>query len=86
MTCREEILEVIHQLMRETGQPTFTPTQVIERMLARGTLHKELTIRAYVTYGMCAAEGEAGRRRFSDLERVGRGQYRVRQRELNASR
>ncbi|GGS36483.1 DUF7669 domain-containing protein [Deinococcus knuensis] len=79
MTCREEILEMIEQLMREPGRVTFTAREVAQRMRAAGTSHKELSIRTYVTYWMCAEPDQLSDNRTADLERVSRGQYRLRQ-------
>ena len=79
MTCREEILVTIGQLMREPGRVTFTAKEVAERMRAAGTVHMELSIRTCVSCGMCAEQDQLSDKRTGNLERVSRGQYRLRQ-------
>ena len=64
--------------MREPGRVTFTAQEVAQRMLEAGTFYKELSIRTYVSYGMCAEQDQLSDKRTGELERVSRGQYRLR--------
>jgi hypothetical protein len=77
-TCREEILRAAQALTLRSGRPEFSLARVIEEMHRRGTRYADSTIRTHVSSRMCAgAPGHHGVV-YNDLERVGRGLYRVR--------
>lgn len=72
MGAREEILEAIRRIDRES----FTVMDVLREM--RGTGYAESTIRTHITSRMCADAPDHHGTVYSDLERVGHGQYCVR--------
>jgi hypothetical protein len=74
MNCRDEMLEVIRDLV--TGQPdhAFRPQDVSNAMRARGSQYATSTILSCLNFQMCV---NARANRFSDVERVGPGQYRL---------
>ncbi|THF88409.1 hypothetical protein E7T09_04165 [Deinococcus sp. KSM4-11] len=78
MTCREAILDAIRDLLRGREDQTFTPVEVALFMLAREAPYKELTIRGTISHLMCTDEPDPTGRRSQELERVGRGRYRLR--------
>ncbi|GHF54205.1 hypothetical protein HNQ07_003572 [Deinococcus metalli] len=78
MTCRDDILEVIRELVQGRTDQTFGAADVVAGMKARGHQYKELSIRTYVTSTLCAPAPDPTGRRTQDLERVTRGRYRLR--------
>ena len=78
MTCRDAILDAIRDLLRGREDPTFTPVEVARFMRAQGTPYQELTIRGHISHLMCADEPDPAGKRSQDLERLGRGRYRLR--------
>lgn len=77
MTCREEVLEAIVALRRRNDSDVFTLLQVIDEMSRRGTDYRESTIRTHITSRMCRDSPDHHAVVYDDLERVGRGQYRL---------
>lgn len=80
MTCREEILDAVHALLRRTSRDDFTLQQLLQEMRRRGSSYSESTIRTHVTSRMCANAPDHHAVVFDDLERMGRGVYRLRRR------
>jgi len=76
MTCRDEILATFHRLESKHGRRVFTLAEVLAEMVDHGTRYAPSTIRHNVATRMCASSPAS--RSYSDLERVGRGQYRRR--------
>lgn len=72
MGAREEILIAIRRL----GSETFTVMDVLREM--RGTEYAESTIRTHITSRMCADAPDNHGTTYADLDRVGRGRYRLR--------
>lgn len=77
-TCREEILEAFDLLARRHGRRPFSPAEVVAEVLARGSEHRESTIRTHIVSSMCVNAPPNHAIRYPDLERVGHGQYRKR--------
>lgn len=80
MTIRQDILSVIPEVVDGRPDQTFTPMEIVAVLLTRGVPYKELSIRSCITNGMCATAPDPSGRRSCDLERVGRGRYRLRSR------
>jgi hypothetical protein len=76
--ARAEILDVIAAITTRSGRHTFALADVVGEMARRGTRYAESTVRTMVTSHMCAASMGAGSDPHADLERVGRGLYRLR--------
>ncbi len=74
-TCREAVLEVAHRL-EASGQSVFTIPDVLERL--RGSEFAGSTIRTHIASRMCVDAPDHHQSVSADLERVGRGQYRLR--------
>jgi DNA-binding transcriptional regulator YhcF (GntR family) len=79
-TCRDEILETIRTLGRRSQTDRFTIQQVINEMNAKGTTYSENTIRTHIASRMCRDAPDNHAVVYDDLERVGRGEYRLRRR------
>jgi len=71
--CQELILHAAITL-HDMGHPTFTARDIYQILHAGGCLHKELTVRNYIYAGRLDLPGEWQ----IDLDRVGRGVYRLR--------
>jgi hypothetical protein len=78
MTARHEILAALSRVQARTGRETFTPQEVIDELLRRGTSYKPSTIRTHIVSRMCADAPDHHARTYDDLERVAAGQYRRR--------
>ena len=76
MTCREQILEVARDLARRTPHGTFAVREIVAGMRARNTPYTEGTIYGHVTSVMRRGASRRGSH-YEDLERVGRGVYRL---------
>lgn len=74
--CREEILAAARRL-RASGQPDFTPAEIIRVMQRAGTQCAESTIRTHVVSRMCANAPENHGTTYADLKRIARGRYRL---------
>ncbi len=73
-SCRDLILEAARRLETE-GHSTFTIPQVLNHL--RGSGYPESTIRTHVSSRMCIDAPDHHGTVTADLERVGRGQYRL---------
>ena len=78
-TAREQILAVLDEFLRDPTE-TFTVQDVVNALDRRGTELTESTIRTHVTSRMCADAPDNHGTTYNDLERVGRGTYRLRTR------
>lgn len=77
MSCRDEILDCARYIVRQKGHNRFAVLEVVNCMRARGTDYAESTIRTHVVSRMCANAPAHHAVTFDDLERVGRGVYRL---------
>jgi len=73
--ARGEILSAVAAVMARTRRDTFTAAQVAAEMRTRGTTYADATILTMLTSHMSGGSGSSGP---ADLERAGRGVYRVR--------
>ncbi len=77
--CREAILAVLPSVTAQDG--TFSLASVVAALRAQGCRYGESTIRTHVTSRMCADAPDHHAKTYDDLERVGRGLYRLRERQ-----
>ena len=78
MTCRDEILAAVRRLSTRTSRDAFSPAEIVKEVRLQGSGYKESTIRTHVTSRMCADAPDHHAVVYDDLERVGRGLYRLR--------
>lgn len=78
MTCRQEILNIIRSLVQDRPDGEFGVAEVIRAMRAQRSQYPKGTVMSHVTSFMCANAPRARNRQYDDLERVGRGRYRLR--------
>lgn len=76
MTARWEILEAARRL-RGRGLEPFAPADILRELRATGSTYPESTLRTYIVSVMCIDAPSNHAVRYPDLERVGRGQYRL---------
>ena len=78
MTCRDEILAAFLRLATRTSRDTFSPAEIVKEVRSQGSDYQESTIRTHVVSRMCADAPDHHAVVYADLERVGRGLYRLR--------
>ncbi len=78
-SARQEILTAARKLASRSPDGSFTLEQVIAELRHAGTRYAESTIRTHVTSRMCAVSPDHHGTTYDDLERLDRGQYRLRQ-------
>ncbi len=76
--ARAEILDAVRRLTTRSGRSTFTVAEVVSEM--RDSRYAESTVRTMVTSHLCAQAQGPGVDGHADLDRIGRGVYRLRQR------
>lgn len=77
MTCREEILQTVNEVIRDSGTNSFTVAEVLGRMQAKKTKYLESTIRTHITSSMCRNAPPNHFTRYPHFERIGMGTYRL---------
>ncbi len=77
MTCRDEVLSCVQNIVHQTGHNEFTVQDVLEEMQAKGTSYKVTTIRTHITSKMCANAPDHHAVTYDDFERIGPGLYRL---------
>jgi hypothetical protein len=77
MTARDDVLAAARSLGARSEDGTFSLANVISELRRRRSMYEESTIRTYVTSKMCSNGPEHLGTDYDDLERVGRGRYRL---------
>lgn len=77
MTCRDEVIAAFESLARRHGRDTFSPAEIVDEMRRHGSRYRESTIRTHVVSRMCANAPDHHGVVYDDLERTGRGQYKL---------
>jgi len=78
MTCRDQVRETFRNLAHSTGRDTFSPSEVVAAMRRDGTPYADSTIRTHIVSRMCTDAPDHHAVVYQDLERIGRGLYRLR--------
>lgn len=76
--CRDEILAAFRRLELREQRTVFAPVEVVQEVLAVTERFPARTIRTEITSRICADAPTHHATTYNDLERVGRGRYRVR--------
>ena len=76
MTCRDEVLAAFESLERRHGRIDFSPSEIIQEMISKGTFYPDYTIRTEIVSRMCAQAPTHHAVTYDDLDRVRRGVYR----------
>lgn len=74
VTARREILDAAKALTQR-GQSPFSPLQLVNETLQRGTNYPESTLRTHIVSAMCVNAPTNHAVKYPDLFRVSRGQY-----------
>lgn len=77
MTCRDQVHAALARLERRHDRHVFALDEIVQEVLATTTRYSEQTIRTHVASRMCADAPRHHAVTYSDLERVGRGRYRI---------
>ena len=77
MSCRDEILNVVSQLISTKGINEFTTSEVLHYMMDFGTQFKESTIRTHITSRLCGNAPDNHGTTYNDFERIGVGKYKL---------
>ena len=77
-TCRESVIEALDRLERQQRRDVFDLWEIVDEVRRHTRRFKESTIRTHVSSYMCAQAPKNHGTKFSDLDRVSRGQYRRR--------
>lgn len=79
VTARQEVIEAMRGLARRHGRSDFGVAEIVAEVQARGGEHPVSTLRTHITSVMCINAPANHEVRYDDLERVGRGQYVLRE-------
>ena len=77
MSCRDEILRCAKIATKNSGLDYFTIPEIIDCMEKHGSKYSESTIRTHITSRMCTNAPDHHAVIYQDLERIGRGTYRL---------
>jgi len=77
MSCRDEILKCVSEIVRQTGKGEFTIKEVIDCMRRKVSKYKVSTIRIHISSRLCANAPDHHAVTYDDLERTDRGTYRM---------
>jgi hypothetical protein len=77
MTCRDEILDCVDQIIKNSGNNQFQISDVMQCMKAIGTQYKESTIRTHIVSRMCKNAPKNHAVKYNDFERIDFGKYRL---------
>lgn len=76
-SCRDELLEVIKEIVRKKNVNEFTVAEAIEAMKNNNTVYSGSTIKTHITSRCCANAPKHHRTTYDDYERVVKGVYRM---------
>lgn len=79
MSCRDEILECVREVLARTGREDFAVGDILECMRRRSTTYSDSTIRTHIVARLSANAPHHHAVTYPDLERTRRGTYRLRQ-------
>jgi hypothetical protein len=77
VTCQDDVLSAFARLMARPSRDTFSLGEITREVRSQGSSYRESTIRTNVTSRMCANARDHHAIVYDDLERVGRGLYRL---------
>jgi hypothetical protein len=76
VTARDDILAALPAVRARLRTEVFTPEDVIDELVRRGSRYHPSTIRTHVVSRMCRDAPDHHAVTYDDLERVGPGLYR----------
>ena len=75
--CREELLAVLTEFVKEKGVNEFTRPEALAAMRRAGTKYKQGSISAHISYRCCANVPRYYKPMYDDYEKLGNGVYRI---------
>lgn len=78
MTTKEQVLLAARAITGQRGSSIFSPQDIVDYLRLIGTDLKDSTIRTHVCSVMCHNAPQNHLNKSDELERVGRGLYRLR--------
>ncbi len=77
MGCRNELLVLIKEIVAEKEINEFSLGEVVKRAKESNFPYPESTVRTHICAKMCANSPEHHKDKTEDLERIGRGIYKL---------
>lgn len=77
MSCRDEILSCVTELIARKNRNDFNVAEVIDCMQNRGTRYKNSTIRTHISSRLCANAPDNHNKTYPDFEHIYAGKYRL---------
>ena len=78
MTCRDEVIDAMVRLENRHGKSIFQLSLIVNEVLSHTNEYEESTIRTHISARMCAQAPANHAVVTDDLDRVGRGLYKLR--------
>ena len=75
--CREELLAVMTEYVKEKGENEFTRAEALAAMHRAGTKYTPGTVSAHISYRCCANIPRYYKPMYDDYEKIGNGSYRI---------
>lgn len=75
--CREELLAVLTEYVKEKGENEFTRAETIAAMRRAGSKYKLGSISAHLSYRCCANVLRYYKLMYNNYEKIGNGLYRI---------
>ena len=75
--CREELLAVMTEYVKEKGENEFTRAEALAAMRRAGTKYTPGTVSAHISYRCCANIPRYYKPMYDDYEKIGDGLYRI---------
>ena len=72
--CREELLAVLTEYVKEKGENEFSRAEAIAAMRRVGSKYKSGSVSAHLSYRCCA---NVPRSMYDDYEKIGDGKYKI---------
>lgn len=74
-SCRDEMLQVIKQLVKAKGRNKFSVQEVLDAMKRTRTTYSDSTIRTHLTDKCCVETNQHHQTIYNDYKRIGHGLY-----------
>lgn len=77
MTCRDELLIIIRNLVSESEKNEFSLDEVFKLAKEKRIKYSDSTIKTHLSSRMCINSPQHHQTKYDDLERIKRGLYRL---------
>lgn len=77
--CREELLAVLTEYVKEKGENEFTRAEALAAMRRAGSKYTSGTVSAHLAYRCCANIPRYYKPMYDDYEKIGEGLYRIKE-------